>query len=31
MDVAQVDLWGIIAGHRPWRKTAHAAQEVVRQ
>jgi hypothetical protein len=27
---SQVDLWGIIAGDRSWRKSAHALQELVR-
>jgi len=27
---SQVDLWGIIAGDRSWRKSAHSLQELVR-
>lgn len=29
-NVGQVDLWGIIAGDRKWRKSAYAFQELLR-
>jgi hypothetical protein len=30
MDVRQVDLWGVIAGDRTWRKSAYILQEMLR-
>ena len=29
MPASQVDLWGIIAGDKSWRKSAHALQELI--